>query len=157
MLKADFEQLNRQQREKNEREFINPRNAAAGSLRQLDPGITATRRLTFFAYGIGACEDGNVPRDKQSRVMDYLASLRFPVARERNVVSGVAALLKYTARYGRYENVCLTTLMALYIKLMICPAGKARVCFSRSPICRSAQISGAGSCNRIAGNRYTGG
>jgi DNA ligase (NAD+) len=95
MLKADFEQLNRQQREKNEREFINPRNAAAGSLRQLDPGITATRRLTFFAYGIGACEDGNVPRDKQSRVMDYLASLRFPVARERNVVSGAAALLKY--------------------------------------------------------------
>ena len=95
MLKADFEKLNRQQREKNEREFINPRNAAAGSLRQLDPGITATRRLTFFAYGIGACEDGNVPRDKQSRVMDYLASLRFPVARERNVVSGAAALLKY--------------------------------------------------------------
>ena len=95
MLKADFEQLNRQQREKNEREFINPRNAAAGSLRQLDPGITATRRLTFFAYGIGACEDGNVPRDKQSRVMDYLASLRFPVARQRNVVSGAAALLKY--------------------------------------------------------------
>ena len=95
MLKADFKQLNRQQREKNEREFINPRNAAAGSLRQLDPGITATRRLTFFAYGIGACEDGNVPRDKQSRVMDYLASLRFPVARERNVVSGAAALLKY--------------------------------------------------------------
>jgi DNA ligase (NAD+) len=95
MLKADFKQLNRQQGKKNEREFINPRNAAAGSLRQLDPGITATRRLTFFAYGIGACEDGNVPRDKQSRVMDYLASLRFPVARERNVVSGAAALLKY--------------------------------------------------------------
>ena len=95
MLKADFEKLNRQQREKNEREFINPRNAAAGSLRQLDPRITATRRLTFFAYGVGACEDGNVPRDKQSRVMDYLASLRFAVARERNVVSGAAALLKY--------------------------------------------------------------
>ncbi len=42
MLKADFEKLNRQQRAKNEREFINPRNAAAGALRQLDPGITAT-------------------------------------------------------------------------------------------------------------------
>ena len=55
MLKADFEKLNRQQRAKNEREFINPRNAAAGALRQLDPAITANRRLTFFAYGIGAC------------------------------------------------------------------------------------------------------
>jgi DNA ligase (NAD+) len=95
MLKADFEKLNQQQREKNEREFINPRNAAAGSLRQLDPGITATRRLTFFAYGIGAGPDGNAPHDKQSRVMEYLASLRFPVARERSVVNGVAALMEY--------------------------------------------------------------
>ncbi|MDQ3185531.1 MAG: NAD-dependent DNA ligase LigA [Pseudomonadota bacterium] len=95
MLKADFEKLNRQQREKSQKEFINPRNAAAGSLRQLDPGITAARRLTFFAYGIGACEGGNVPRDKHHHVMDYLASLRFPIARERNVVRGATALLEY--------------------------------------------------------------
>lgn len=95
MLKADFEKLNQQQRERNEREFINPRNAAAGSLRQLDPGMTANRRLTFFAYGIGADPDGNVPHDKQSQVMDYLASLRFPVVRERSVVNGVAALMEY--------------------------------------------------------------
>ncbi|PTR08540.1 DNA ligase (NAD+) [Nitrosospira sp. Nsp5] len=95
MLKADFEKLNQQQREKNEREFINPRNAAAGSLRQLDPGMTANRRLTFLAYGIGADPDGNVPHDKQSRIMDYLASLRFPVAREGSVVNGVAALMEY--------------------------------------------------------------
>ncbi|MDN5881658.1 MAG: NAD-dependent DNA ligase LigA [Nitrosospira sp.] len=104
MLKADFEKLNRQQRERNEKEFINPRNAAAGSLRQLDPGITATRRLAFFAYGIGVCEDENAPRDKQSRVMDYLASLRFPVARERNVVSGAAALLEYHRELGRLRE-----------------------------------------------------
>ncbi len=77
MLKADFEQLNRQQHEKNERTFINPRNAAAGSLRQLDPRITANRRLRFFAHGIGVCEGGNMPRDKHSRVLDYLSSLRF--------------------------------------------------------------------------------
>lgn len=95
MLKVDFEKLNRQQLARNEREFINPRNAAAGSLRQLDPGITATRRLSFFAYGVGASEGGYVPGDKQSRVIDYLASLRFPVARECKVVSDAAALLKY--------------------------------------------------------------
>lgn len=100
MLKADFEKLNQQQRERNEREFINPRNAAAGSLRQLDPGMTANRRLTFFAYGIGADPDGNVPHDKQSRIMDYLASLRFPVARERSVVNGVAALMEYHREIG---------------------------------------------------------
>lgn len=95
MLKSDFEQLNRQQHEKNERTFINPRNAAAGSLRQLDPGITANRRLRFFAHGIGVCEGGNMPRDKHSRVLDYLSSLRFPVIRERKTVIGVAALLEY--------------------------------------------------------------
>jgi DNA ligase (NAD+) len=95
MLKADFEKLNRQQREKNEREFINPRNAAAGSLRQLDTGITATRKLRFFAYGIGALEGGSVPRDKHSHVLDYLALLRFPVIKERKTVRGVAGLLDY--------------------------------------------------------------
>lgn len=106
MLKADFEKLNQQQRERNEREFINPRNAAAGSLRQLDPGMTANRRLTFFAYGIGADPDGNVPHDKQSQIMDYLASLRFPVARERSVVNGVAALMEYHREIERMRE-CL--------------------------------------------------
>jgi DNA ligase (NAD+) len=95
MLKADFEQLNRQQRAKNEREFINPRNAAAGALRQLDPAITANRRLKFFAYGIGACEGGSVPREKHHLVTGYLASLHFPVTQERSTVTGVAGLLEY--------------------------------------------------------------
>jgi DNA ligase (NAD+) len=95
MLKADFEKLNRQQRERNLKEFINPRNAAAGALRQLDPGITAMRKLAFFAYGIGAYEGANVPRDKHDRVLDYLASLRFPVVLERRTVIGLAALLQY--------------------------------------------------------------
>ena len=95
MLKADFEKLNRQQRERNLKEFINPRNAAAGALRQLDPGITAMRKLAFFAYGIGAYEGANVPRDKHDQVLDYLASLRFPVVLERRTVIGLAALLQY--------------------------------------------------------------
>lgn len=95
MLRSDFNELNRQQREKKEREFINPRNAAAGALRQLDPGITSRRKLKFFAYGVGVCEGGDLPRDKHSRVLDYLASLRFPVAGERATMTGVTALLEY--------------------------------------------------------------
>ena len=95
MLKEDFEKLNRQQRKKNEKEFVNPRNAAAGSLRQLDPSVTATRRLTFFAYGIGEHEDEEIPRDTHSNILKYIFSRGFPIAKERDVVHGSAALLSY--------------------------------------------------------------
>ena len=99
MLKADFEELNRAQRDKGEKEFVNPRNAAAGSLRQLDPRITATRRLTFLAYGLGAAE-GIPAFRKHSELLDYLIEHHFPVARERKVVRGVNGLLDYYRAIG---------------------------------------------------------
>lgn len=104
ILKADFEKLNRQQREKGDKEFANPRNAAAGSLRQLDPRITATRPLTFFAYGLGSVEGVSLPR-KLSAVMDYLETLRIPVCRERKVVRGVDGLLDYYRVIGGQRDV----------------------------------------------------
>jgi DNA ligase (NAD+) len=94
MRRKDFEELNRAQRERGEREFANPRNAAAGSLRQLDPRVTAGRRLAFFAYGTGAREGGPALR-AHSELLDYLEAMRFPVARERAVVRGVEGLLDY--------------------------------------------------------------
>jgi DNA ligase (NAD+) len=98
MFKRDFEALNRSQREKGEREFVNPRNAAAGSLRQLDPRITAGRRLAFFAYGLGKVKGSKVPEDRHSARLDYLEALHFPVSGERQVVKGVKGLMEYYAR-----------------------------------------------------------
>lgn len=95
MLKRDFQALNREQRSTGGKEFANPRNAAAGSLRQLDSRVTASRRLTFCAYGLGQYSGGHVPRDRHSRQLDYLASLGIPVSAQRRVVSGFSGLLGY--------------------------------------------------------------
>ena len=97
MLKSEFKRLNANQREQGGKEFVNPRNAAAGALRQLDPRITATRRLTFFAYGTGAPFAGV---RKQSQLLDRLARFGFAVTAERKVVQGVDGLLDYYRAIG---------------------------------------------------------
>ncbi|HWU83291.1 MAG TPA: NAD-dependent DNA ligase LigA [Methylophilaceae bacterium] len=99
MLKQDFERLNQAQAARGDKLFANPRNAAAGSLRQLDPNITANRPLTFFAYGLGAIEGLSLPAT-HSGIMDLLASLHLPVARERATVSGLQGLLDYYEAIG---------------------------------------------------------
>jgi DNA ligase (NAD+) len=99
MLRADFERLNQQQQVRGEKLFANPRNAAAGALRQLDPRITAGRKLTFYAYGLGAAEGYDAP-EKISQVIDFINKNRFLVARERAVVQGVDGLLGYYQRIG---------------------------------------------------------
>lgn len=99
MLRRDFEHLNALARERGEKTFVNPRNAAAGSLRQLDPRITAQRRLSFFAYGVGRIEGADLP-ETHAAVMELLAALRLPVSNERGVVRGVAGLMQYFQRLG---------------------------------------------------------
>lgn len=100
MLRKDFERLNEQARARGEKTFANPRNAAAGSLRQLDSRITAQRRLSFFAYGVGQVEGMALP-PSHSGIMDWLMELRFPVAPQRKVVRGVSGLMDFFAGLGR--------------------------------------------------------
>ncbi|MHB1333211.1 MAG: NAD-dependent DNA ligase LigA, partial [Sulfuriferula sp.] len=99
MLKADFAALNATQRERGDKEFANPRNAAAGSLRQLDPRITAARRLHFFAYGIGATDDWISP-STHAEIMNQLLVMHLPIARQRDVVQGVSGLLDFYRQIG---------------------------------------------------------
>jgi DNA ligase (NAD+) len=102
MRRRDFDRLNEAQVEKGARLYVNPRNAAAGSLRQLDPRITARRRLTFFAYGLGDVDWGAArPPARHSELLDLLAAWRFPVTSDRDVVQGVEGLLAYYRSIGR--------------------------------------------------------
>jgi DNA ligase (NAD+) len=99
MFKQAFADLNARQRERGEKEFVNPRNAAAGSLRQLDSRITAGRPLAFFAYGVGLGADA-IDVKTHAELMDKLAAWGFPVAAERRVVHGSKGLLGYFAEIG---------------------------------------------------------
>ena len=94
MFKADFARLNQRQRDAGQKEFANPRNAAAGSLRQLDPRVTAQRSLRFFAYGVGHLEGAELP-DTHSGLLDWYRTLGIPVCAERAVVSGADGLLAF--------------------------------------------------------------
>jgi DNA ligase (NAD+) len=93
MYKADFERLNARQREHGEKEFANPRNAAAGSLRQLDPRVSAERRLHFLGYGIG--DPGEMPFERHSEILDWIAEQGVAVSVERATVNGLGGLFAF--------------------------------------------------------------
>jgi DNA ligase (NAD+) len=100
MFRSEFERLNQRQRARGDKEFANPRNAAAGSLRQLDSKITARRPLRFFAYGVADTAAVSPAPAFHAEMMDRLAAWGFPVAAERDVVRGAAGLADYYARIG---------------------------------------------------------
>ncbi len=99
LFRADFANLNAQQRAAGEKEFVNPRNASAGSLRQLDSRITARRPLKFFAYGLGAHEGASIPAT-HGALLDWFGTIGLPVCTERAVVQGVDGLLSFYRHIG---------------------------------------------------------
>ena len=103
LSRAAFDQLNAEQAERGEKVFVNPRNAAAGSLRQLDPQVTARRPLAFFAYGIGEVAGAELPAT-QHTLLDWLEQGGFPVSDERRVCCGPQALADFHARIGELRT-----------------------------------------------------
>ena len=103
MTRRSFEKLNLRQSEKGEKTFANPRNAAAGSLRQLDPRITASRSLDVYFYGVGTAEGWTLPQ-RHSEVLAALRALGLRTCPEVDVVQGAAGCLDYYARIGRRRD-----------------------------------------------------
>ena len=99
MKRPDFERLNERQRAAGEKVFVNPRNAAAGFVRQLDSRVTASRPLSFYAYGLGEVAGWEGPPE-QNAVLDALAGMGVPVFAERVVAAGAEELVKFHAAVG---------------------------------------------------------
>ncbi|MEQ1537242.1 MAG: NAD-dependent DNA ligase LigA [Burkholderiaceae bacterium] len=113
MRRDDFEGLNERQRikisagAKGEKTFVNPRNAAAGAVRQLDPTIAAQRPLSFFAYGVGEVSNSNASPSIWVTHYDLLQTLKlwgFPVAAEVNIVKGAIELIAYHQKIGKLRD-----------------------------------------------------
>ena len=103
MPKRGFEDMNRALAAKGEKTYVNPRNTAAGSLRQLDPRITAERPLEFYAYGLGEVRPDTLP-GRHSEVLEKLRGWGLRVNRETQNVKGAEGCLGYYARLGAKRN-----------------------------------------------------
>ena len=103
MKRADFVRFNAQAEQRGEKVLVNPRNAAAGSIRQLDSRIAAMRPLSFFAYGVGEVRGWALPAT-HAGILDALAAMGLPVCDERAVLQGPQALAEFHARIGRQRS-----------------------------------------------------
>ncbi|MCJ0763242.1 NAD-dependent DNA ligase LigA [Variovorax sp. CYS-02] len=107
MRRDDFEAMNERQREKGEKTFVNPRNAAAGAVRQLDPAIAAQRPLSFFAYGLGEitpAEQGGPDFQTHYELLQTLKSWGFPVAVQVQRAFGATELIAYHQAIGSQRD-----------------------------------------------------
>ena len=104
MRRDDFERLNSQQRASGDKTFVNPRNTAAGAVRQLDPYVAAQRPLSFFAYGVGAIEGWDAMPTTHTALIDALSDLGLPVCEHRCVATGASELIAFHSRIAGLRN-----------------------------------------------------
>ncbi|MCR4304551.1 MAG: NAD-dependent DNA ligase LigA [Gallionella sp.] len=103
MSRRDFERYNEKQRALGLPTLVNPRNGAAGSIRQLDPALAARRPLSFFAYGLGDVQGWKLPAT-HSAVLDMLDRMGVPVSKERAVVQGAGGLVEFHRRIAAMRD-----------------------------------------------------
>lgn len=103
MRRDDFERLNESQRQKGEKTYVNPRNTAAGAVRQLDPAMTASRPLSFYAYGLGEVQGWEVP-PTHAAMLDAFEAMGLPVSDKRRVVPGADGLIAFHAEMAKERD-----------------------------------------------------
>ncbi|MEO5771319.1 MAG: NAD-dependent DNA ligase LigA [Burkholderiaceae bacterium] len=103
LRRDDFEALNERQREQGGKTFVNPRNAAAGAVRQLNPAMAAARPLSFYAYGLGQVQGWDIP-GTHSGLLDALEKMGLPVNAEREPVDGASGLVAFHARVAALRD-----------------------------------------------------
>ena len=114
MFKSDFLELNRTREEEDEPLFANPRNAAAGSLRQLDPSVTAGRKLNLFVYGL---QDPPSSLSDQTGIYDYLRKLGFPVSPHISIARTPGEIDAYHARWEKDRESLAYDIDGIVVKL----------------------------------------
>jgi len=132
MLRKDFEAFNEYARTHDEKTLANPRNGAAGSLRQLDPAITAKRKLSFFAYAVGVVEGGELP-PTHSQTLRKLRDWGFPVSPEVSTATGFDGLIRYYRMIGAKRDALPYDIDGVVYKLDDYDGQRAMGFVSRAP------------------------
>ena len=132
MLRKDFEAFNERARKTGEKPLANPRNGAAGSLRQHDPAITARRKLSFFAYAVGQVEGFTLP-ETHSQTLKLLREWGFPVSAEVGTAKGFEGLIAYFERIGAKRDALPYDIDGVVYKLDDYAGQRAMGFVSRAP------------------------